>query len=90
MYFRSYALRLQLFHCFFKESLDLYVVSAREEFPALPGAAEGGIIPLLAAESGPAETTVSVFFAGVSEEFPQEINIMTVDVKAGRSNFFIK
>jgi hypothetical protein len=28
-------------------------VSAREEFPALPGDAEGGMIPLLAAESGP-------------------------------------
>jgi hypothetical protein len=70
--------------------LDLYAVSAREEFPASPGAAEGGIIPLLAAESGPAETTVSVFFAGVSEEFPQEVNIMVMDVKAGRSNFFIK
>ena len=27
------------------------MVSAREEFVALPGAAEGGMIPLLAAES---------------------------------------
>ena len=29
----------------------MYVVSASEELLALPGAAEGGMIPLLAAES---------------------------------------
>jgi hypothetical protein len=34
------------------------VVSAREELFALPGAAEGGIIPLFAAESGPPLFTV--------------------------------
>jgi hypothetical protein len=38
----------------FEESLALYVVSASEELVASPGAAEGGRIPLLAAESGPA------------------------------------
>jgi hypothetical protein len=70
--------------------LALYVVSAREEFPALPGAAEGGIIALFAAESGPEETVVSVFFAGLSEEFPQEANAKTEDMEAASINFFIK
>jgi len=64
-------------------------VSASEEFPAFPGAAEGGIIPLFAAESGPEETAVSVFFGGVSAEFPQEANIRTVDIKTEKINFFI-
>jgi len=32
--------------------LFLYAVSANEEFVALPGAADGGMTPLFAAESG--------------------------------------
>jgi hypothetical protein len=87
---KLYAFRLAPFLYFFNESFDLYVVSAREEFPALPGAAEGGIIPLFAAESGPKVAAVSVFFGGVSEEFPQEAKASAVHVKAARINFFIK
>jgi hypothetical protein len=42
---------------FFDVSFALYVVSARDELPAFPGAADGGSIPLLEAESGPPELT---------------------------------
>jgi hypothetical protein len=44
---------LRLFYfLLFIESFALYVVSAREELFAFPGSADGGSIPLLAAESG--------------------------------------
>lgn len=50
----------------FIESFALYVVSAREELFALPGAAEGGRIALLAAESGPPEAVVVSLFLGIA------------------------
>jgi len=52
---------------FFKESFDLYAVSAREELVALPGASDGGIIPLLAAESTDPEPVVPLESMGLAE-----------------------
>jgi hypothetical protein len=50
----------------FVESFALYVVSAKEELFALPGAADGGKMPLLAAESGPPEPAVVSLLLGVA------------------------
>ncbi len=63
--FWMYALRTMLYAYFlWLLSLDLKVVSAREELFAFPGAPEGGRIPLFAAESGPPLFTVVSLFLG--------------------------
>jgi len=77
---------------FFDVSFVLYVVSAMDELPAFPGAADGGSTPLLAAESGPAELTdltESVCAAGVLELLLQEDEKRAVKKKATIYNFFI-
>jgi biopolymer transport protein ExbD len=68
-------------------------VSASEEFPAFPGAAEGGRIPLLAAESIALElpeTTESLAAGGFSELLPQEIKPVVVTISTTKNIFFIK
>jgi hypothetical protein len=68
-------------------------VSAREEFPAFPGAADGGRIPLLAAESialEPPETTESLAGGVLSELLPQEIEPTVVTTNIIKNIFFIK
>jgi hypothetical protein len=70
----------------------LYVVSAREEFPAFPGAAEGGSTPLLAAESIEDEAREAESTAGflLSAPLPQEYSAHMMHAKETISNFFIK
>jgi hypothetical protein len=68
-------------------------VSAREELFAFPGAAEGGKMPLLAAESGPPELTIVVSPAlGVPEPALswQEAKINKKAISRKLNNFFIQ
>ncbi len=74
---------------FFSESDALYDVSASDEFPASPGLADGGRIPLLAAESGEELDTES-FFTVVEEVSLQDPRIMAAAAKSVRAVFFIK
>jgi hypothetical protein len=71
--------------------VSLYVVSARDELPALPGAADGGSIPLFAAESMDEEAaeTVSADFL-VELPLPQDIRISVIKPKKIPDIFFIK
>jgi len=66
-------------------------VSAREEFPALPGAAEGGMIPLLAAESGPValDPVESAGFAGLVDGPLHALVIITMAKIETTDIFFI-
>jgi hypothetical protein len=68
-------------------------VSAREEFPAFPGAADGGRIPLFAAESIALEVpepTESLAAGVLSELLPQEIKAVVVTTSIVKIIFFIK
>jgi hypothetical protein len=68
-------------------------VSANEELVALLGEAEGGRIPLLAAESGdpdPFETLESVVFVELPEGLPQELIIKTITKIETADIFFIQ
>lgn len=76
---------------FFVESA-LYAVSAREELPAFPGAADGGITPLLAAESieVAAAETVSAGLLSAPVLLPQDPKPSVKTAKETMNNFFIK
>jgi len=65
-------------------------VSAREELVALSGAADGGIILLLATESGPAAAPESLVFGVAVLLLLHDPKTNVKDAKEIMNNFFIK